>query len=136
MTLKDEYQKLKQKYPKKIILIQSGTFYVTFFQDAEILNYLFSYQIHDDKVGFPIKMKDKILFNLRNEKLNYLVLDKEKREFSFDDNDIFSYEEILKISSQYAKQSSDTQELLDRIKSLIEINPNYYIKIKEFIDEL
>ena len=81
-------------------------------------------------------MKDKILFNLRNEKLNYLVLDKEKREFSFDDNDIFSYEEILKISSQYAKQSSDTQELLDRIKSLIEINPNYYIKIKEFIDEL
>ena len=136
MTLKDEYQKLKQKYPKKIILIQSGTVYVTFFQDAEILNYLFSYQIHDDKVGFPIKMKDKILFNLRNEKLNYLVLDKEKREFSFDDNDIFSYEEILKISSQYAKQSSDTQELLDRIKSLIEINPNYYVKIKEFIDEL
>ena len=58
------------------------------------------------------------------------------RTIAVDDNDIFSYEEILKISSQYAKQSSDTQELLDRIKSLIEINPNYYVKIKEFIDEL
>ena len=38
MSLKDEYQKMKINHQTKVILFQSGSFYVTFFQDAEILH--------------------------------------------------------------------------------------------------
>lgn len=54
--IKRRIQKRKENQQKKIILLQSGSFYVTFFQDAEILSYLFSYKIHDDKVDFLQKI--------------------------------------------------------------------------------
>ena len=136
MSLKDEYQKMKINHQTKVILFQSGSFYVTFFQDAEILNYLFSYQIHENKVGFPIKNLEKVVFQLREEKLNYIVIDNQGNNIIFDNFDESAYLKLFQLASKYHLESVEQKNLLDKIQYLMKLNPNYYTKIKEFIDEL
>ena len=136
MSLKDEYQKMKINHQTKVILFQSGSFYVTFFQDAEILNYLFSYQIHENKVGFPIKNLEKVVFQLREEKLNYIVVDNQRENIIFNQFDENTYLKLFQLASKYHLESVEQKNLLDKIQYLMKLNPNYYTKIKEFIDEL
>lgn len=136
MSLKDEYQKMKINHQTKVILFQSGSFYVTFFQDAEILNYLLSYQIHENKVGFPLKNLEKVVFRLREEKLNYIVVDNQGEKIIFDEFEEDSYLKLFQLASKYHLENVAQKNLIDKIQYLMQLNPNYYTKIKEFIDEL
>lgn len=136
MTLKEEYKKRKENQQEKIILLQSGSFYVTFFQDAEILSYLFSYKIHDDKVGFPIKNLEKVLFELRSKKLNYVIIRQNKKDIIYDEEEESDYFTLLKVASSYSEESLKIGNLLEEIQYILQVNPRYYQKIKDFIDEL
>lgn len=136
MTLKEEYQKAKIKHPNKIIIIKSGIFYTTFYQDAHILNYLFNYQIKDNKVGFPIKNLDKVLFKLREEKINYIIIEDNHKYFiheSYKDED---YKSLTKLTSKYINEVEKNNNLLNQIELLLKISPNNYQKILNFINEL
>lgn len=135
MTLKEEYKKRKENQQEKIILLQSGSFYVTFFQDAEILSYLFSYKVHDDKVGFPIKNLEKVLFELRSKKLNYVIIRQNKKDIIYDEEES-NYFTLLKVASSYSEESLKIGNLLEEIQYILQVNPMYYQKIKDFIDEL
>lgn len=137
MKLKEHYQELKQKNLYNIILIKSGNFYITFFEDAIIFNYLFNYQINDDKVGFPINNIDKILFELRQNKLNYIIADpNEEKSVSYIEYSNEQYQKIIETAKKYELERTNNNLLLERIQYLISTNPNNYIKIKRFIDEL
>ena len=136
MTLKEEYKERKENQKGKIILLQSGSFYVTFFQDAEILSYLFSYKIHDDKVGFPIKNLEKVLFELRCKKLNYVIIRQNKKDIIYDEEEESDYFTLLKVASSYSEESLKIGNLLEEIQYILQVNPRYYQKIKDFIDEL
>ena len=54
MKLKDKYQQLKKMHPDIMIILLSGSFYVSYGMDALLLAHLFSYHIKDDKVGFQM----------------------------------------------------------------------------------
>ena len=136
MTLKEEYKKRKENQQEKIILLQSGSFYVTFFQDAEILSYLFSYKDHDDKVGFPTKNLEKVLFELRSKKLNYVIIRQNKKDIIYDEEEESDYFTLLKVASSYSEESLKIGNLLEEIQYILQVNPRYYQKIKDFIDEL
>lgn len=136
MTLKEEYKERKENQKGKIILLQSGSFYVTFFQDAEILSYLFSYKIHDDKVGFPTKNLEKVLFELRCKKLNYVIIRQNKKDIIYDEEEESDYFTLLKVASSYSEESLKIGNLLEEIQYILQVNPRYYQKIKDFIDEL
>lgn len=136
MTLKEEYKKRKENQQEKIILLQSGSFYVTFFQDAEILSYLFSYKVHDDKVGFPTKNLEKVLFELRSKKLNYVIIRQNKKDIIYDEEEESDYFTLLKVASSYSEESLKIENLLEEIQYILQVNPRYYQKIKDFIDEL
>ena len=136
MTLKEEYKKRKENQQEKIILLQSGSFYVTFFQDAEILSYLFSYKFHYDKVGFPTKNLEKVLFELRSKKLNYVIIRQNKKDIIYDEEEESDYFTLLKVASSYSEESLKIGNLLEEIQYILQVNPRYYQKIKDFIDEL
>lgn len=76
--LNSKYMMYKQTYKDFVILIQSGSFYVTFADDALILNNLFSYKIktfgNNIKVGFPINILNKITIVLNKCEINYIVI--------------------------------------------------------------
>ncbi len=136
MTLKEEYKNRKENHQNKIILFESGSFYVTFFQDADILSYLFSYKIHDDKVGFPTKNLEKVLFELRTKKLNYVMISQNKKDIIYDEFEERNYLSLLEVASSYSKENLRIMNLLEEIQYILQVNPKYYQKIKDFIDEL
>lgn len=135
MKSKNLYFNLKDKYPDYLVLIKVGVFYITFDKDATILNYLYNYQINKDKVGFPIKLIDKIITSLDNMRLNYFIYDNETEflDNNFNDN---NYLDLLSKSKKNVYDNKMIDYLIERIKDIILESPSNYSKIKDFIDEL
>lgn len=132
---KNLYFNLKDKYPDYLVLIKVGVFYITFDKDATILNYLYNYQINKDKVGFPIKLIDKIITSLDNMRLNYFIYDNETEylENNFNGN---NYLDLLSKSKKKVYDNKMIDYLIERIKDIVVENPSNYSRIKDFIDEL
>lgn len=136
MKLKEKYNLLKTEKYDYLILIKSGTFYITFDNDALIMNNLFSYQILNSKVGFPISNLDKIISKLHNESINYIISNDNEEEIIELKNDINLYNKNLELAKKKEFKNSLNNMLLERIKFLIENNEDNYDKIRRFIDEL
>lgn len=136
MKLREKYSYLKREYSDFIVLIKSGSFYITYENDALILNNIFNYQIINNKVGFPIRSIDKIMNSLNDLEINYIIDNNDESdilEFSGDTNEYLTYYEQAK---KYEFRESMNKILLDKIKFLIENNQDNYEKIRRFIDEL
>ena len=116
MKLKEQYQKLKLQYLYHIILIKSGNFYVTFDGDASVFYYLFNYQITENKVGFPINNIDKILFELRENQLNYIIVESdEQKTIQYTEYSNEPYQKLLEKSKKYELEKKNHQQLLEKI---------------------
>lgn len=136
MKLREKYSYLKKVYSDYIVLIKSGSFYITYDNDAIILNNIFDYQNINNKVGFPIRSVDKIMNSLNDKNINYIIDnndDSDILEFKIKDNEYLKYYEQAK---KYEFRDSLNKILLDKIKFLIESNEENYEKIRRFIDEL
>lgn len=132
MKIKEKYEELKKVHQDEVVLFKVGSFYVTFSKDAIVLNYLFSYQINNSKLGFPISAFEKVTTNLKEKNISFYIFEEEEKNYSSCDN---LYNDIAKIAekSYYSKCSNEL--LLERIKNIISTNPDNYSKIKDFIDE-
>ena len=75
----DLFRLYKMEYNNYIIMIKSGSFYVSFNEDAIILNKIFGYKIvslkNNIKVGFPINLRNKNINILENKKINYIIIE-------------------------------------------------------------
>ncbi len=133
MKVKDKYEEIKCLHQDEVVLFKVGSFYVTFSKDAIVLNYLFSYQINNGKLGFPISTFEKVCTNLKEKNISFYIFEEEDKNYRSDDN---LYSDIARIAerSYYSKCSNEL--LLERIKNLITTNKDNYNKIKEFVDEL
>lgn len=135
MKVIDKYNDLKRSYEDFVVLIKSGSFYLTFGDDSIILNYLFSYQIKNDKLGFPISAVDKVKDGLDKNNINYIIFNDgdDVVEISNLENDYYL---IFDKAQQYNYEKMTFNFLMERIKMAIRKDPNNYSKIKEFVDEL
>lgn len=78
--LKEKYQELKLNYPKSIIFIKSGNFFITLNQDAIIINKILNYKIKQlnnnyIRVGFPVSSINKVSKVFTKNEINYLFFD-------------------------------------------------------------
>ena len=131
--MKDKYLNYKTKYKNYLILIKSGVFYITFNEDAGIMNSIFSYQIKNNKVGFPINGLDKVLQKLETLKVNNLIIDEEEKINEYNKNNYLMYFNKVK---KDLFQNSLNELLLERIKYILENEENSYQKIIEFIENI
>ena len=80
MKFLDIYFNYKDRYNDYIVIYPVGTFYNVLGDDTLIISNLLGYQIkmHCDipKVGFPINSLEKVLYKLDNNKINYILLEK------------------------------------------------------------
>ncbi len=95
----EKYIKLKEKYPKFVIIIKSGNFYDCINDDAIIINKLFNYKIKElskyIRVGFPLTSLNRVRIILTKYEINYITVD---------NNDI-TYSKFTK--NNYSKYSSN-----------------------------
>ena len=68
----DKYLKFKEMYKEHVVIIKSGNFYYTFLDDTYIFNYLFGYQIRENKIGFPLSAKAKVKSVLNRNNVNLI----------------------------------------------------------------
>lgn len=135
MKVKDKFEEYKKLNPDTLVVMKVGSFYVAFGMDAFILSYVFSYQVKNDKVGFPLSTLDKVLFELGEKKINYMVVVEdivtvEKKNL---DNQYF---EVLTLAQKFYNNKTLTDFLIERIRLLVHKDESNYFKIKDFIDEL
>ena len=66
--------------------------------DAEILNYLFDYQVIKDKAGFPDNAIDKVISRLDKENISYQVVYTDKNPIikNYENNNYFKIYEKIK----------------------------------------
>ena len=112
----DKYLKFKEMYKDHIIIIKSGNFYYTFLDDTYILNYLFGYQIRENKIGFPLTAKAKVKSVLNRNNINLIeVIDDYAYILESKNNN--AYQETLKA----AKSNILISNMLNNLMSAIEI---------------
>lgn len=136
MKLREKYRYLKREYSDYVVLIKSGSFYITYENDAIIFNKIFSYQNINNKVGFPIRSIDKIMNSLNEKNISYIIDNNDNSdilEFKAGKNEYLTYYEQAK---KYEFRDNLNKILLDKIKFLIESKEENYEKIRRFIDEL
>lgn len=103
MKIIDTYNNYKEKYKEYVLVIKSGIFYECLNDDIAVMYSLFHYKIKNNGnsyyVGFPQNNIVKVTDILKQNKINYIVLDK----------------------------ISDNYEVIDKFKSNKNMYSNYYI---------
>jgi len=97
---------------KTIRLIHLGSWYKCYGDDALIISFVTDYKLFEDSrtlqptVGFPETSIDKVVDNLKANKINYILVNDSDRIYDFGDENNYLSKEILKIISMmknYAK---------------------------------
>ena len=133
MKLFSKYEELNKEYNDYIVLIKSGIFYITFSNDALIINSITNYLIKNNKLGFPISSIEKVKEKLNECHINYIIVDEKNTKFNFEDN---KYKDYIKIINKNEYKNKMKKILFDRIEYLINEDDENYNKIRNFIDEL
>lgn len=75
----EKYYKYKSAYSNYLIFIKVGSFYECFSKDALIINKLFNYKIKKIsstfKCGFPINNIEYVISKLKQNNINYIILE-------------------------------------------------------------
>lgn len=122
-------------YKDHVVIIKSGNFYYTFGDDTYIMNYLFNYQIRENKIGFPINAKAKVKSVLNRNNVNLIEVIDDYAYILESKN-----ENAYQVKLREAKSNMLISNMLNNLMNAIEIKvkkeeANYEL-IKEFVDEL
>ena len=74
-------QNVKEIHYKYIVFVKVGNFYYCYGRDSYIISYLFNYKINilNQNIyscSFPQNALNKVIANLEQKKINYLILDR------------------------------------------------------------
>lgn len=132
----DLFRMLKLEYKEYLILFKSGNFYLSFAEDAIIMNKVFNYKINDlksnIKVGFPVNSLNKCLEKLKNLNINFLIIDNNEiikkqnndiNNFSNYLGGVFEYISInnkIKVINEFIKSMNDNNKKIELIHKIEE----------------
>ena len=127
----EKYIKLKERYPKSLIIIKAGNFYDCINDDAIIINKLFNYKIKElskyIRVGFPINSLNRVRIILTKYEINYITVI---------NNDI-TYSKFMR--NNYSKYCSNDYFIIkNKINSINDILSNNILNpnIKDIISNI
>lgn len=131
----DKYLKFKEMYKDHVVIVKSGNFYYTFLDDTYILNYLFGYQIRENKIGFPLNAKAKVKSVLNWNNINLIeVID--DYAYVLESINASAYPQVLQQAKSNLLISNMLNNLMNAIELKVKKEEANYDLIKEFVDEL
>lgn len=131
----DKYLKFKEMYKEHVVIIKSGNFYYTFLDDTYIFNYLFGYQIRENKIVFPLSAKAKVKSVLNRNNVNLIeVID--DYAYVLESKNENAYSNVLRESKSNLLISNMLNNLMNAIEIKVKKEEANYELIKEFVDEL
>ena len=131
----DKYLKFKEMYKEHVVIIKSGNFYYTFLDDTYIFNYLFGYQIRENKIVFPLSAKAKVKSVLNRNNVNLIeVID--DYAYVLESKNENAYSNVLREAKSNLLISNMLNNLMNAIEIKVKKEEENYNLIKEFVDEL
>ena len=131
----DKYLKFKEMYKEHVVIIKSGNFYYTFLDDTYIFNYLFGYQIRENKIGFPLSAKAIVKSVLNRNNVNLIeVID--DYAYVLESKNENAYSNVLREAKSNLLISNMLNNLMNAIEIKVKKEEANYELIKEFVDEL
>lgn len=134
----DLFRQLKLEYKDYVILFKSGNFYISFDEDAVILNNVFGFKLNElknnIKVGFPLSSVDKYTSTLNKLNINYLIIENKEIviESKFESNkfndysisvfNIISINNKLNKINEFIKSINDFEiqkEIINKIENIL-----------------
>ena len=115
-----------------VTLHKTGKFYSAYENDAYVLNALFHYKISSGRVGFPCEVLGKVVNVLEDNKISYIVKEKEKEV----DKKIFPkcyYNKYLVEGKRADEAYKKEQNLIEKIQNLSKEKVD---KIIEYIEKI
>ena len=129
--IRDMETEYHQKYPNSILLVLSGNFYNVYGKDAYILCYLFRFkfinklykteeekEVYVPKTGFPRNSLDKVLLDLEDKKINYVIKVKDKSDIVQDFKKLNTYQRRYIASEKYCIDKMKLNEIMEQCDAL------------------
>ena len=129
--IRDMETEYHQKYPNSILLVLSGNFYNVYGKDAYILCYLFRFkfinklyrteeekEVYVPKTGFPRNSLDKVLLELEDKKINYVIKVKDKSDIVKDFKKLNTYQRRYIASEKYCMDKMKLNEIMEQCDAL------------------
>ena len=130
-TIRDMETMYHEKYPDSILLVLSGNFYNVYGKDTYILSYIFKYKIKEklyktieDKdeyilnTGFPRNSLDRVLLDLEDKKINYVIKVKDKKDIFKDFKKLNTYKRKYEASKKYFVDKMKINEIVCMLEEL------------------
>ena len=129
--IRDMETEYHQKYPNSILLVLSGNFYNVYGKDAYLLCYLFRFkfinklykteeekEVYVPKTGFPRNSLDKVLLDLEDKKINYVIKIKDKSDIVKDFKKLNTYQRRYIASEKYCMDKLKLNEIMEQCDAL------------------
>lgn len=129
--IRDMETEYHQKYPNSILLVLSGNFYNVYGKDAYILCYLFRFkfinklykteeekEVYIPKTGFPRNSLDKVLMDLEDKKINYVIKVKDKSDIVKDFKKLNTYQRRYNASEKYCEDKIRLNKIIKQCDEL------------------
>ena len=137
----DLFRILKLDYKEYVILFKSGSFYVSFDEDATILNNIFNYKIvemkNNIKVGFPLKQADDNLKTIKDRGIYYIIVEN-KQIIDKYNNGKNKYKKYVCSVFDIISFNNRINKINERIKAIddVKIRDDILLKIESILDKL
>ena len=129
--IRDMEAEYHKKYPDSILLILNGNFYNVYGKDAYILCYIFKFkfmnklyttieneEVYVPKTGFPRNALDKVLLDLEDKKINYVIKVRDKNDIFQDFKKLNTYQRRYVASEKYCMDKIKMIEILNKCDAL------------------
>lgn len=127
-SMETEYHK---KYPNSILLVLIGNFYHVYGKDTYLMCYIFKYKIINNlykiigndivnvpNTGFPCNSLDKVLLDLEDKKINYVIKAKDKNDIFKDFKKLNTYNKRYEVARRYCVDKIRVNEITGRLDEL------------------
>ena len=137
----DLFRILKLEYKECVILFKSGSFYISFDEDATILNNIFNFKIvelkNNIKVGFPLNNMNMVISKLKELNINYIIVEN-KQIIDEYNNDKNKYRKYLKSVFKIISLNSRINKITERIKLIKndDAKDKILLEIEDILDKI
>ena len=132
---------IKEIHPKDVLLVKVGTFYYTYGKDSYIISYLLKYKINkkDDIYfcGFPVSNLNKVIAQLEQKQINYIVLDKRNNydiDNKSDNKNLNKYQKVFESAKEKINYDMRVKRIVEFLKENRE-NKKIILEMEELIIE-
>lgn len=130
-TIRDMETEYHKVYPDSILLVLSGNFYNVYGKDTYILCYIFKFKlinklyktinnenVYIPKTGFPSNSLDRVLLELEERKINYVIKVKNKNDIFKDFKKLNIYKRKYEAGEKYCMDKIKVNEILHKCDDL------------------